>query len=113
MRQFLDATGQLWIKGALVGKAGSVFTSSNTQHGGQESTILSFHITLLHQGMVIIGLPYSFAGQMRDDEITGCSPYGTTTIAGAKGERSPSENELAAARFQGKHVTQIAAKLIR
>jgi NAD(P)H dehydrogenase (quinone) len=113
MRQFLDATGQLWVKGALVGKAGSVFTSSNTQHGGQESTILSFHFTLLHQGMVIVGLPYTFAGQMRDDEITGGSPYGTSTIAGAKGERSPSENELAAARFQGKHVAQIAAKLSR
>lgn len=113
MRQFLDATGQLWIKGALVGKAGSVFTSSNTQHGGQESTILSFHITLLHQGMVIVGLPYSFAGQMRDDEITGCSPYGASTIAGADGGRSPSENELAAARYQGKHVAEIAAKLVR
>ena len=113
MRQFLDATGQLWLKGALVGKAGSVFTSSNTQHGGQESTILSFHITLLHQGMVIVGLPYSFAGQMRDDEITGGSPYGASTIAGTQGERSPSDNELAAARFQGKHVAQIAAKLSR
>jgi len=113
MRQFLDATGQLWLKGALVGKAGSVFTSSNTQHGGQESTILSFHITLLHQGMVIVGLPYSFAGQMRDDEITGGSPYGASTIAGTQGERSPSDNELAAARFQGKHVAEIAAKLSR
>jgi len=113
MRQFLDATGQLWIKGALVGKAGSVFTSSNTQHGGQESTILSFHITLLHQGMVIVGLPYSFAGQMRDDEITGCSPYGASTIAGADGGRSPSENELAAARYQGRHVAEIAAKLTK
>jgi len=113
MRQFLDATGQLWIKGALVGKAGSVFTSSNTQHGGQESTILSFHITLLHQGMVIVGLPYSFAGQMRDDEITGCSPYGASTIAGADGGRSPSENELSAARYQGRHVAEIAAKLTK
>ena len=113
MRQFLDTTGQLWLKGALVGKAGSVFTSSNTQHGGQESTILSFHITLLHQGMVIVGLPYSFAGQMRDDEITGGSPYGASTIAGTQGERSPSDNELAAARFQGKHVAEIAAKLSR
>jgi NAD(P)H dehydrogenase (quinone) len=113
MRQFLDATGQLWLKGALVGKVGSVFTSSNTQHGGQESTILSFHITLLHQGMVIAGLPYAFAGQMRDDEITGGSPYGTSTIAGASGGRSPSENELAAARFQGRYVAEIAAKLTR
>src|SRR5512137_2743496 len=104
MRQFLDATGQLWLKGSLVGKAGSVFTSSNTQHGGQESTLLSFHITLLHQGMIVVGLPYTFAGQMRSDEITGGSPYGASTIAGEKGERSPSGNELDAARFQGKHV---------
>jgi NAD(P)H dehydrogenase (quinone) len=113
MRQFLDATGQLWAQGALVGKVGSVFTSSGTQHGGQESTILSFHITLLHQGMVIVGLPYTFQGQMRNDEVTGGSPYGSSTIAGGKGERSPSENELAAARFQGKHVALIASKLIR
>jgi NAD(P)H dehydrogenase (quinone) len=112
MRQFLDATGQLWMKGALVGKVGSVFTSSATQHGGQESTILSFHITLLHQGMVLVGLPYAFAGQMRIDEITGGSPYGSSTIAGSKGERTPSDNELAAARFQGKHVAGIAAKLV-
>ena len=111
MRQFLDATGQLWAKGALVGKVGSVFASSATQHGGQESTILSFHITLLHQGFVIVGLPYAFQGQMRMDEITGGSPYGASTIAGGKGERMPSENELAAARFQGKHVAAIAAKL--
>jgi NAD(P)H dehydrogenase (quinone) len=111
MRQFLDATGGLWMKGALVGKVGSVFTSSATQHGGQESTILSFHITLLHQGMVLVGLPYAFAGQMRIDEITGGSPYGASTIAGTKGERTPSENELDAARFQGKHVATIAAKL--
>jgi len=113
MRQFLDATGQLWAKGALVGKVGSVFASSNTQHGGQESTILSFHITLLHQGMVVVGLPYSFAGQMRNDEITGGSPYGASTIAGTKGERTPSANELDAARFQGKHVAAIAAKLVK
>jgi len=111
MRQFLDATGQLWASGALVGKVGSVFTSSATQHGGQESTILSFHITLLHQGFVIVGLPYTFQGQMRIDEITGGSPYGASTIAGGQGERMPSENELNAARFQGKHVAQIAAKL--
>jgi len=113
MRQFLDATGQLWAQGALVGKVGSVFTSSATQHGGQESTILSFHITLLHQGMVIVGLPYTFQGQMRIDEITGGSPYGTSTIAGTKGERIPSENELAAARFQGKHVATIASRLTK
>src|SRR3990167_3099956 len=111
MRQFLDATGQLWVKGSLVGKVWSVFTSSATQHGGQESTILSFHITLLHQGMVIAGLPYSFQGQMRIDEITGGSPYGASTIAGGQGERMPSENELAAARFQGKYVATIASKL--
>jgi len=113
MRQFLDATGQLWAKGALVGKVGSVFVSSATQHGGQESTILSFHTTLLHQGMIVVGLPYSFAGQMRNDEITGGSPYGASTIAGTKGERTPSANELDAARFQGKHVAAIAAKLVK
>jgi NAD(P)H dehydrogenase (quinone) len=111
MRQFLDATGELWAQGVLVGKVASVFTSSATQHGGQESTILSFHITLLHQGMIIVGLPYTFQGQMRIDEITGGSPYGTSTIAGGSGERVPSENELAAARFQGKHVASIAFKL--
>ena len=113
MRQFLDATGKLWMQGALVGKVGSVFASSNTQHGGQESTILSFQITLLHQGMIIVGLPYAFEGQMRLDEITGGSPYGASTIAGVKGERMPSENELAAARFQGRHVASIAAKLAK
>lgn len=113
MRQFLDATGQLWVKGALVGKVGSVFTSTATQHGGQESTILSFHTTLLHQGMVIVGLPYAFQGQMRIDEISGGSPYGASTIAGGKGERMPSENELAGARFQGKHVATIASKIAK
>jgi NAD(P)H dehydrogenase (quinone) len=111
MRQFLDATGQLWMTDALVGRVGSVFTSSNTQHGGQESTILSFHNTLLHQGMVIVGLPYAFKGQMSMDEITGCSPYGASTIAGAGGSRMPSANELAGARFQGEHVANIARKL--
>jgi NAD(P)H dehydrogenase (quinone) len=111
MRQFLDATGQLWAKGALVGKVGSVFTSSATQHGGQESTILTFHVTLLHQGFVVVGLPYAFQGQMRMDEITGGSPYGASTIAGGDGSRMPSENELEAARFQGKHVARIALKL--
>ena len=113
MRNFLDQTTQLWLKGALIGKVGSVFASSNTQHGGQESTILSFHNTLLHHGFVIVGLPYSFQGQMRSDEITGGSPYGASTIAGAKGDRMPSENELAAARFQGKHVATIAGKLAK
>ncbi len=111
MRQFLDATGQLWAKGALVGKVGSVFASSATQHGGQESTILTFHVTLLHQGFVVVGLPYTFQGQMRVDEITGGSPYGASTIAGGDGSRMPSENELEAARFQGKHVALIASKL--
>ena len=111
MRQFLDATGQLWAKGALVGKVGSVFTSSNTQHGGQESTILTFHTTLFHQGMVVVGLPYAFEGQTIMDEITGCSPYGASTIAGGDGSRVPSENELAGARFQGRHVAEIARKL--
>jgi len=112
MRQFLDATGSLWAQGALVGKVGSVFTSSATQHGGQESTILSFHISLLHHGFVIVGLPYAFQGQMKIDEITGGSPYGASTIAGGSGERMPSENELDGARFQGKHVAEIAKKIV-
>lgn len=112
MRQFLDATGSLWAQGALVGKVGSVFTSSATQHGGQESTILSFHISLLHHGFVIVGLPYAFQGQMKIDEVTGGSPYGASTIAGGSGERMPSENELDGARFQGKHVAEIAKKLV-
>jgi len=111
MRQFLDATGKLWAEGALIGKVGSVFASSATQHGGQESTILSFHTTLLHHGMVVVGLPYAFQGQMRIDEVSGGSPYGASTIAGGKGERMPSENELAAARFQGKHAAAVARKL--
>ena len=111
MRQFLDATGQLWADGSLIGKVGSVFVSTATQHGGQESTILSFHTTLLHHGFVVVGLPYSFQGQMRIDEITGGSPYGASTIAGADGSRTPSENELAGARFQGDHVARIAKKL--
>jgi NAD(P)H dehydrogenase (quinone) len=111
MRQFLDSTGKLWQTGALIGKVGSVFVSTATQHGGQESTILSFHISLLHQGMVVVGLPYAFQGQMRIDEITGGSPYGASTIAGGQGERMPSDNELEAARFQGQHVAAIAKKL--
>ena len=112
MRQFLDATGGLWMKGALVGKAGSVFVSSATQHGGQESTILNFHTTLLHHGMVVVGLPYAFAGQMGVTELNGGSPYGASTITGGQGERMPSENELAGARFQGAHVAKIALKLM-
>lgn len=110
-RQFLDSTGSLWSSGSLVGKIGSVFTSTATQHGGQESTILSMHATLLHLGMVIVGLPYTFKGQSRIDEITGCSPYGASTIAGGKGERQPSANELDGARFQGRHVAALAGKL--
>ena len=113
MRQFFDATGGIWKSGALVGKVGSVFTSSATQHGGQESTILSVHITLLHHGMLIAGLPYSFDGQQRIDEVSGCSPYGSSTIAGSDGQRWPSENELAGARFQGKYVAGIASKLVK
>ena len=111
MRQFLDATGQPWMRGALTGKVGSVIKSSNTQHGGQESTILSFHTTLLHHGMAVVGLPYAFQGQMMMEEISGCSPYGASTIAGADGSRLPSDNELAGARFQGEHVATIAKKL--
>jgi len=112
MRQFLDSTGGLWKEGALIGKVGSVFASTGSQHGGQESTILSFIITLMHQGMVIVGLPYSFAGQLVVDEVSGGSPYGATTIAAPDGSRTPSENELAGARFQGEHVARIAAKLV-
>jgi NAD(P)H dehydrogenase (quinone) len=111
MKQFLDQTGGLWMKGALVGKVGSVFASTATQHGGQETTITSFHTVLLHQGMVIVGLPYSCQAQMGLDEIKGGSPYGASTIAGADGSRQPSEQELGMARFQGEHVAKIAAKL--
>jgi len=111
MRNFWDQTGGLWAKGALIGKAGSVFTSSATQHGGQESTILATHVTLLHHGLVIVGLPYSCAAQMGVDEIKGGSPYGATTIADGDGSRRPSEQELGMARFQGRHVALIAKKL--
>ena len=111
MRNFMDQTGGLWMKNELVGKVGSVFTSSATQHGGQETTITSFHSTLLHLGMVIVGVPYSEQRQMTIAEITGGSPYGASTIAGGDGSRMPSENELAIARFQGKHVAEIAKKL--
>ena len=112
MRSFLDATGGLWVEGALIGKVGSVFASSATQHGGQESTILSFHTTLLHQGMIIVGVPYSEKRQMTLNEITGGSPYGASTIAWGDGSRLPSENELAIARFQGKHVAEITKRLV-
>ncbi|MBK5571691.1 NAD(P)H:quinone oxidoreductase [Ensifer sp. 2YAB10] len=111
MRNFIDQTGSLWAKGKLVGKVGSVFTSSATQHGGQESTILGFIPTLMHHGMVVVGLPYAFQGQMGLDEIKGGSPYGASTITGGDGARQPSEVELEAARFQGAHVAKIAAKL--
>ncbi|MHB1870713.1 MAG: NAD(P)H:quinone oxidoreductase [Steroidobacteraceae bacterium] len=113
MRNFLDQTGGLWAKGALVGKVGSVFASTATQHGGQETTITSFHHTLLHHGMIIVGLPYAFPGLTRMDEITGGGPYGATTLASADGSRQPSENELAGARFQGRHVADIAGRLAR
>jgi NAD(P)H dehydrogenase (quinone) len=113
MKNFLDQTGGLWVKDKLVGKVGSVFTSTSTQHGGQESTILSTHVVLLHLGMVVVGLPYSFKGQMRMDETTGGSPYGASTLADNDkgGSRQPSANELAAARFQGRHVAEIATAL--
>jgi NAD(P)H dehydrogenase (quinone) len=110
MKQFLDQTGGLWFQGKLIGKVGSVFTSTATQHGGQESTLLATMTVLLHQGMVIVGLPYAAKGQMRLDEITGGSPYGATTIAGGDGKRRPSENELELARFQGRHVTEVAIR---
>jgi NAD(P)H dehydrogenase (quinone) len=111
MRNFLDQTGALWMAGGLVGKVGSVFTSTGTQHGGQETTITSFHATLLHHGMVIVGVPYSEVRLLNMDEITGGTPYGASTLAGADGNRQPSENELAIARFQGRHVAEIASKL--
>jgi len=111
LRNFMDQTGGLWMKGSLVGKVGSVFTSSATQHGGQESTILSFIPTLMHQGMVVVGLPYSFAGQSGVDEIKGGSPYGASTITNTDGSRQPSAVELEGARFQGRHVAEIAGKL--
>jgi NAD(P)H dehydrogenase (quinone) len=111
MRNFLDQTGALWAQGTLIGKVGSVFASTATQHGGQETTITSFHSTLFHHGMVVVGVPYSCTAQTRIDEVTGGSPYGATTIAGGDGSRSPSDNELAIARFQGEHVARIATKL--
>lgn len=111
MRNFVDQTGALWAAGKLVGKVGSVFTSSATQHGGQETTILGFIPTLMHHGMVVVGLPYAFQGQMGLEEIKGGSPYGASTITGGDGSRQPSEIELEAARYQGAHVAKIAAKL--
>ena len=111
MKNFIDQTGSLWSSGALVGKVGSVFSSSATQHGGQESTILTFHPVLLHLGFVVVGLPYSFQGQMGVSEVMGGTPYGASTIADGDGSRQPSQIELDGARFQGRHVAQIAAKL--
>ncbi|WP_257309260.1 NAD(P)H:quinone oxidoreductase [Geothrix fuzhouensis] len=110
MRNFLDQTGGLWLKGSLIGKVGSVFTSTATQHGGQETTITSFHTTLLHHGMILVGVPYSCQEIMNMSEITGGSPYGASTLAGGDGSRQPSENELKVARFQGAHVAQVAKK---
>jgi NAD(P)H dehydrogenase (quinone) len=113
MRNFLDQTGQLWATGALIGKVASVFASTATQHGGQETTITSFHSTLLHHGMIVVGVPYSESGLSHMGDITGGTPYGATTLAGKDGSRQPSENELKIARYQGKHVTEIASKLFR
>jgi NAD(P)H dehydrogenase (quinone) len=113
MRNFLDQTGPLWAKGALIGKIGSVFASTGTQHGGQETTLTSFHTTLLHHGMVIVGVPYSESGLAHMGDITGGTPYGATTLAGLDGSRQPSENELKIARYQGKHVAELATKLFR
>jgi NAD(P)H dehydrogenase (quinone) len=113
MRNFLDQTGPLWMKGALIGKIGSVFASTASQHGGQETTLTSFHTTLLHQGMIIVGVPYSESGLVHMENISGGTPYGATTIAGTDGSRHPSENELKIARYQGKHVAEIASKLFR
>jgi NAD(P)H dehydrogenase (quinone) len=111
MKNFLDQAGGLWMNDGLVGKVGSVFTSSATQHGGQESTILTFHPVLLHLGFVIVGLPYAFKGQMGVDEVMGNSPYGASTITGGDGSRQPSEIELAGVRYQGRHVAEIASRL--
>lgn len=113
MRNFLDQTGQMWAKGSLIGKVASVFTSTATQHGGQETTITSFHTTLLHHGMILVGVPYSCPGLTVMDQVTGGSPYGAGTLAGSDGSRQPTQNELDTARFQGKHVAEITAKLVR
>lgn len=111
MKNFLDQCGGLWANGSLIGKVGGVFTSTGTQHGGQEATLLNFHTVLLHFGFVVAGLPYSFTGQNRMDEITGGTPYGASTLAGADNKREASDNELDGARFQGKHIAKLAAKL--
>ena len=111
MQAFMDSTGGLWAKGALVGKVGGVFVSTATQHGGQETTIRAFHTELLHHGFVIVGLPYTWQGQAGYEEVTGGTPYGASTVTGGQGERQPSENELEGARFQGRHTAEIAQKL--
>lgn len=111
MRQFLDQTGGLWAKGKLIGKVGSVFTSTGSQHGGQETTLTSFHTNLFHFGMVVVGVPYSVSELTNMDEITGGTPYGASTLAGADGSRQPTENELTIARFQGSHVAKVAKKM--
>ncbi|MDC8445753.1 MAG: NAD(P)H:quinone oxidoreductase [Nitrosomonas sp.] len=111
MRNFLDQTGRIWLNGGLIGKVGGVFTSTSTQHGGQETTITSFHTTLLHHGMIIVGVPYSCQEIMNMSEITGGSPYGASTLAGGDGKRQPSDNEIKIAHFQGAHVAKIASKL--
>ncbi|HNP52318.1 MAG TPA: NAD(P)H:quinone oxidoreductase [Nitrosomonas nitrosa] len=111
MRNFLDQTGQIWLNGSLIGKVGSVFTSTGTQHGGQETTITSFHTTLLHHGMIIVGIPYSCQEIMNMSEITGGSPYGASTLAGSDGKRQPSDNEIKIAHFQGVHVAKVTSKL--
>ena len=111
MRNFLDQTGKLWLEGALIGKVGSVFSSTASQHGGQETTITSFHTTLLHHGMIIVGTPYSEKRLLEMNEISGGTPYGATTLANADGSRQPSENEIEIAKFQGKHVAEIAVAL--
>ncbi len=113
MRNFLDQTGKFWVSGALAGKVGSVFTSTGTQHGGQETTITSFHSTLFHQGMIVVGVPYTCQELLNMDEITGGTPYGASTLAGGDGSRQPSENELKIARFQGEHVAKITKKLTK
>jgi NAD(P)H dehydrogenase (quinone) len=113
MRNFLDSTGQIWFSGGLIGKVGSVFASTASQHGGQETTITSFHSTLLHHGMIVVGVPYSDKALLDITAVSGGTPYGATTIAGGDGSRQPSENELNIAKFQGKHVAEITAKLFR
>ena len=113
MRNLMDQTGGLWAKGALVGKIGSVFASTATQHGGQETTLTSFHSTLLHHGMIIVGVPYSESGLTNMADVSGGTPYGATTLAGPDGSRQPSANELKIARYQGRHVAEIASKLFR